>query len=262
MDLSSRLKVLNSTKKNRHKYTVQDMIIAYPTGLYQDAGQLPKRPEDAGDVTFVISSEVPTRSTEITLQLPVAEELRPRDGQIYDDKERRVALGELVFTLVESSRSQPGTNKKTFSIGQFLEFDDEDIVLPDMLGVPKNVDLQHNTNLLDLEDAGLTDDEITQLQDMSVIRKKELESLLVSYRIQTSDKQVAISENQKKLNETRKLIAAVGQLPDSSSILTKLTARETALKTERDTLIDDINTLGVLVTETYNALLKVSELVR
>jgi hypothetical protein len=156
------------------------MIIRFPTGLYQDAGQLPVDPDDSGNVTFVISNDDPSRSTALTLQLPVAEELRKRDPLIYSDLVRRTAFGELVFTLVEANRNETGTNRKTFAVGELLDFTDEEIDLPDTKSVPKQIDLQHNTNVLDLEDAGLTEDEIVGLSLASTARKKQLQAEVTS----------------------------------------------------------------------------------
>ncbi|MEM3000615.1 MAG: hypothetical protein QXU32_00685 [Nitrososphaerales archaeon] len=230
--------------------------------MYRDAGQIPSKPEDAGNITFVISSEDPKRSDGITLQLPVAEELRRRSGFTYNDRERRLALGELVFTLIETTRSQSGSSRKSFAIGEFLDFDDDQIELPDITGIPKHVDLQHNTNMLDLEEAGLSKEEISKLYDLSVARKRELENTLASLKMQANDKQVAINENQKRINETRKLIGAVEQIPGSNDILSKLKARELNLKNERAVLIADLDLLNSKIKETYDALLKISELVR
>lgn len=238
------------------------MILKFPTGLYQDAGQLPKSPDDAGNITFTISNESPKRSDALVVQLPVSEEIRPAPASVYDDDTRREAYGELVYTLVESNRSLPGTNKKVFSIGEFLEFDTEDIELPELLGVPKQVDLQHNTNLLDYADAGLSTAEITSISIAAAGKKKELENTMASLQMQISNQQTAAVENQKKINETRKLVAAISQIVDSNdSIMIKLNTRESSLVSERETIITSINDLNTQIKLIYDALIKISELV-
>lgn len=238
------------------------MILKFPTGLYQDAGQLPKSPSDAGNVTFTISNEIPRRSDTLVVQLPVSEEIRPAPSSLYDDNTRREAYGELVYTTVEANRSLAGSNKKIFSIGEFLEFDVDDIELPELLGVPRHVDLQHNTNLLDYEDAGLSLDEITSITLAAATKKKELENTMASLQMQISDQQTAVTENQKKINETRKLISAISQIvsPDDA-IMIKLNVREDELVAERDVIIAAINNTNTLIKSTYDALVKISELV-
>lgn len=237
------------------------MIILFPTGLYQDAGQLPEAPKDAGNVTFTISSTEPRRSESTVFQLPVAEELHQRGTPILTDAQRREVLGDLVYTIVDASRTIPGSGKKMFSVGQFLEFTDEDLVLPDMSGVPTKVSFQHNTNLLDFADAGLSQDEIDAIQSEAAATKKTLEAQMSSIQSQIGDKQVQITENQKNINEANKLADAVALL-SNSVVAAKLSTRLTNLTTERVTLIAAINDLNDQATQTYNDLVKVSELVR
>ena len=238
------------------------MILRFPTGLYQDAGQLPEDPSDSGNVTFVISNDIPKRSDALFIQLPVSEEIRPAPAPIYDDATRREGYGELVYTLVESNRSEPGTNKKLFGIGEFLEFDTEEVDLPDLLGVPRQVDLQHNTTLLDYADAGLTTDEIDEITASATLKKKELEGAVAELQVQVGNEQTAAIENQKRINETRKLISAVSQIVGSDdTILKKLTTRESDLLIERDAIIALINSLNSQLKVAYDQLVKISELV-
>jgi hypothetical protein len=238
------------------------MILRHPTGLYQDAGQLPSNPSDVGNVTFVISNDVPKRSNALFIQLPVSEETRPAPTPIYDDVTRREGYGELVYTLVESNRSDPGTNRKLFGIGEFLEFDTEDIVLPDLLGVPRQVDLQHNTNVLDYADAGLTTAEIDSIVVSATLKKKELENQVAELQVQVDNESTAAIENQKRINETRKLISAVSQIVDTNNtILKKLQARESDLLIERDTIMALINEFNTQLKVAYDQLVKISELV-
>lgn len=246
---------------NERKYNI--MIITHPTGLYAQAGQLPINPEDSGNITFTISSEEPARSIALVLQLPVAEELRPRPPLIFSDAERRLAVGELVYTIVSANRAQTGTNAKLFDIGEFLEFDDtEDIELP-TVNVQSLVDIQHNTNLLDLPGAGLSDEDIDDVVELSTQRKKELEGIVAALQVQINNTKMLILENQKQLNETRKIIDAIEELGSGGSeILNSLIVREATLTNERTDLIASVNQLNVELTESINSLLKVSTLVR
>lgn len=237
------------------------MILRFPTGLYQDTGQLPEGVA-AGNVTFVISNEEPKRSDIVVVQLPVSEEIKPSPAPLYSEADRREAFGELVYTLVESNRTESGSNKKLFGIGDFLEFDTDDIELPDLLGVPRQVDIQHNTNLIDYADAGLTIEEISEITTSATTKKRELESEIALLQSQVVNLQSAALENQKRINETRKLISAVSQIVESNdSILIKLQTRESDLELERDTIISSINTTNNLLKDTYNSLLEISGLV-
>lgn len=240
------------------------MIITHPTGLYAQAGQLPTNPEDSGNVTFTISSDDPARSIALVLQLPVVEELRPRPPLIFNDAERRLSVGELVYTLISANRTQTGTNAKLFDIGEFLEFDDidDELELP-TISAQSVVDIQHNTNLLNLPGAGLSDEEIDEVTELSTQRKKELEDEVAALQGQIDSTKSAISENQKQLNETRKIIDAVTELGSGGSvILDNLVAREETLTVERTELITTLNQLNTDLVSAINSLLKVSTLVR
>jgi chromosome segregation ATPase len=169
----------------------------------------------------------------------------------------------LIFTLVDAKRTLPGSNRKTFEVGEFLNFEDEELTLPDPKAVPNQVDLQHNTNLLDLSDAGLSEDEIEDLNQKSATKKKELENQFASLQAQVSDKQIEISENQKRLNETRKLISAVSEIVASDDdLLVRLQDREEDLLAERDTLIVSTNDLNTQSKQVLDSLINVSEIVR
>lgn len=239
------------------------MIIRYPTGQYQDAGQLPKSPSDPANVTFTISNEPPKRPNDLVLQLPVSEEDHKRSPLVYSDPVRRANYGELVFTVVQSNRTFVGSNRKLFDIGEYLDFSDEPTIPVDQPSIPLIVDLQHNTNQLDLADSGLSDTEIASVTAQSTEKKKELENSLAGIQAQILSEQAEIGENQKSINEVRKVIAAVQQiLLPTDPIVLKLTARELELVVQRDALSTDINNLNVQAAQVYNALINVSSLVK
>lgn len=239
------------------------MIIRYPTGQYQDAGQLPKNESDPANVTFTISNEAPKRSTDVVLQLPQAEELHKRQPPIYSDQVRRTAMGKLVFTVVKANRDNTGSNRRQFDIGQYLEFSDEEVADVSQPSIPLTVDLQHNTSLLDFGVTGLTDEEIASVVSQSTARKKQLDSELAQIQSQILTAQTAISENQKSINEVRRTIAAVELVVSAQDpIMVKLTTREEQLVAERDVLVADLNTLNSQATQIYNDLIAISSLVK
>lgn len=244
------------------------MIIKYPTGLYADAGQLPQSPADAGNVTYTISNDAPKRPIDNTLQLPLAEELKLRAPLAYSDKERRAQLGPLVYTYVIANQTTPASNKKMFEVGQFLDFNSDEIDLPEQTPIPSVVLIQHNQNLLDLQDAGLTTDEINSLIDLSTTKKKTLEDQLATIKNDIADQKIAISENQKQINEVVKIISAVRvvlDIPEGSTktdpTLDQLLARQADLETARTSLVAELDVMNAQATTTLNALISVSELV-
>lgn len=245
------------------------MIIRFPTGLYADAGQLPVNPADAGNVTYVISNDAPRRPQDTTVQLPLAQELAQRLPLAYSDKTRRAQLGSLVYSYVNANQTVPGSNRKMFEVGEFLDFNSQEIALPEQTPIPSIVDIQHNTNLLDLQDAGLTPAEINSLIDLSTTKKKALEDQLASIQSDISNEKIAITENQKQINEVVKIISAVRvvvNIPEGSTqhdpTLDQLLARQDDLEAARTALITEINVMNGQATTILNDLISVSELVK
>jgi hypothetical protein len=245
------------------------MIIKFPTGLYESI--LPGE-GDSGNVTYTISTQAPPRPEVRIIQLPVAEQLRPLPEGYYTEDQRRAALGELVFTIVKSSRSLAGSNAKQFEIGETLVFDDEidQAEVLQVVRVPETVEIRHNTNLLDLGSIGLTDEEIAALTQESEARKRVLEKELSDTRMEIENLKVQITEAQKKINESIKAISAVREIygiPENdetfnNAIYQKLLATKKDLEITRDNLIVTHNTKGVEAEETYKAIQRISELVR
>ncbi len=239
------------------------MIIRFPTGQYQDAGQLPKDASDSANVTFTISTDDPTRSVDTVLQLPLSEEMHKRQPPIYSDQVRRTAMGKLVFTVVAGNRSNAGSNRRQFDIGQYLDFSDETTIDVSQPSIPLIVDLQHNTSQLDLGVTGLTEQEILQITLQSTERKKQLDDQLAQIQAQILSTQTAISENQKSINEVRKTISAVQLvLPATDPIMIKLTTREDILVSERDVLSNNLNELNDNALQIYNDLVAISSMVK
>ena len=239
------------------------MIITYPTGLYEDVGDIPTTPSQSGNITFTISSQAPTRSSESFLQLPIAEEVRKRSPMIFSELDRRSDQGELVYTVVRGSQVDAGSAVKLFEIGQFLEFADEVIESVDDTLAPDTIDIMHFTNLLDLEAAGLTTDEIENVLAQAFEKQKELEGLVASLQVGISGLEAAIVETQKSINETNKIINALVELGTTdTSLVERLSINLTTLIQTRSTQIQQVNTKKSELEEAYNSLLKVSELVR
>lgn len=244
------------------------MIIVAPTGLYKSI--LPKNSE-SGNITYTVSSQDPPRTNVTVLQLPVVEEFKPAPDEIFDEDTRRSVFGEQILTLSQGSRSNPGSNSKTFEVGEILNFEDNPPIEEiNTLRAPDDIEIRHDTNLLDLEGIGLSEEEIFDLELLSQQKLRSLQQLYSDKRTDISDLDAEIGENQKKINETNKTIKAVRELfdiPDSvlefdNDIFTKLNASLIELEEDRDQLIADRNASGTELEDLQKSIVRVSELVR
>lgn len=190
------------------------MIIHHPTALYDSI--LPQPPTYGGNVTYTISMEDPPRVFQTTIRLPPAVERKAKSGRTVDDDTRRVHLGERLFTLSGTRKSVTGSGKKQFEVGQILTFgqDTDPEVNPMLVG---DLELRHDTNLLDLASLGLSEADIANVNSKAMARLKELQTDLSGYTKQRSDSEIAINENKKAQNEARKAADAVAQLAATDS---------------------------------------------
>ena len=92
------------------------MIINVPTGLYGDI--LPKDPSDRGNVTFTISNKTPTRTDLVYPKIPQSIIEKPKSFRSKDVLRRRPTMGDLVFSVSNSSSSskEVGNNNKIYHL--------------------------------------------------------------------------------------------------------------------------------------------------
>jgi hypothetical protein len=242
------------------------VIISFPTALYH-----PNLPTDdeSGNVTFLISSEDPPRPQTSTLQLFRGEEIKPLPHRIFTDEDRLKVLGELVATVSSGATISVGLGKKAFEVGQLLEFNEveDETAEPTTNLSPDGIDLQHNTNILDLESAGLSETDIDQLLASA---KTRFDALIIEFKgLQSTIKElrIKIDGNQRLINEVRKANTATRTAfsigaSDSNAILDKLEQREAELLIERDELINAFNTANEESILAYNELVELKEVVR
>jgi len=223
------------------------MIIRFPTGLYRSI--LPKGTQ-AGSVTYIISNQNPPKTEVRAIQIPTFERRKPLPQSLYTPGERRGGFGELIYTLAKANRSKPGSNIKQFEVGEIIEFTDDPIEEVLFTNAPDSIEIQHNTNILDLDSIGLSPVEIDQLIAESERRKDELEKEFTSLKSELETFNADISENQKKINESNKTIKAVRSIYNIP------------VEAERSQLISNRNTKSTEVEEAYNKLISVSQLVR
>ena len=244
------------------------MIIRFPTGLYKSVLPVDGK---AGNVTYTISIQDPPKTNVRITQIPPGEELQPAPDKIFDDATRRAQFGELIYTIAENSRSIPGSNTKQFELGEILEFEENpptQEIQP--LESPTSLEIRHDTNVLDLASLGLSNEEIDELVAGSEQKQAELEKEFNSKNTEAKNLDTAITENQKKINETNKAIKATREVFDISAgdltfdepIYQKLLATLVEFELQRTELITRRNTIISELKDTSRAILRVSELVR
>jgi hypothetical protein len=243
------------------------MIITAPTGLYK--GVLPAG-DEAGNVTYTISSQSPPRANVTVLQLPVSEEFGAAPDKIFDDDERRAQFGELIFSVVQSNKGLLGSNAKAFEVGEILNFE----VLPPIeelvtVRAPEDIEIQHNTNMLNLANLNLTEEEIAQLEAQSETKQRELEAQfaqkqdeLKSLDVDIREKQKTINENNKALNAVRTILGVPDGQTSDDPIFQKLSANEALFQEELEALISDRNLVAQEVADVSKEVFRISELVR
>lgn len=240
------------------------MIIKHPTGLFKTA--LPGETE-SGNVIFTISNNDPSknnppRSSTITLQVPAASILRDRTSSLTDD-ERRLAMGELIFTVTSGVRSDPGSGKKAFEIGEYLEFTDEEETVIAKPNIPDSVEIQHNTNILDTAASGLDDTQISTLITKATELFNLLKQQLAVAQSNLGNIKIRISENQKAINEQNKLIDITKiVMGETDPIYQQLQDQLNLLITEKNNLIASQNTQAVDAKSIYDQMIKVSMVIK
>ncbi len=235
------------------------MIINSPTGLFSSV--LPKTESDSASVLYTISNQSPPEERGVFVILPEAESLKGAPPKIHTDEERRAAVGELVYTISKSNRDIPGSNRKLFEIGQFLEFVDNTAPTLSTDNTPSEVLIQHNTNVLDLEDLGLTEEEIAALTSDSEVKKKELELQLSNLKSEIAGLKSEIGESQKRINEYNKAINAI-KVIGNAEITEKLETSRDAEIVSQGQLVELHNNKISESEDIYNQLLDISQLVR
>lgn len=239
------------------------MIIRYPTALYKSV--IPDQPSDSGNVTFVISNTIPPRDEQVITRLPPAIERRKRSASQVTLAQRLSDLGPQIVTITRLDTVAIESNKKQFEWGQVLEFLETSAEPLDPMRVG-DVEIQHNTNKLDLDSLGLSDEEITKIQTDARTNLDLLYDQLKTAKSWRQTTEVALVENQKFQNETQKAIAAVEQLLlfDTSiqSTLDKLQLKLTELQDINAQLREDASTAASQAFELVDRIRDLSQVVR
>lgn len=203
------------------------MIINHPTGFY--ASVLPSG-NDAGNVTFTISNTLPPRSDLLVQKVPLGIVYRKRTQIDQNVANRRKSFGDLIFSVSKSRRIEEGNNSRQYEIGQVLEFNQQSGKSVEPMLVSEVTEIRHNTNKLDYEMMGLTEQEQEILAEASLLTKEAITSSLNDYRQKRSDSEQSINDNQKIINDLTKTI-------DSLTITLDYTNTTT---TEESTIINQM----------------------
>jgi hypothetical protein len=191
------------------------MIINYPTGLYSSV--LPKEPQDSQNVTYLISTTAPPRTSLLFPKIPFGVAIRQRTPREYTTVQRRETVGDLVYTVSNASRQQPGNNANQYEVGEVLEFDYSGYKKVDPMLVSNKTDIQHNLNMFNYEELGLTESDVAIIDEESLRSFDALAQRLNELRVLRSSEEVSINTNQKIINEATKNINALQIMAQDST---------------------------------------------
>ena len=217
-------------------------------------------------MSFTVSMEDPPREAEFVTRLPPAIENKQRPGSALTEQERRASRGELAYTFSRLSRTALGSAKKQFESGQALEFTTGTIPPVDPMLVADTTQIRHDTNILDLKELGISEEDIASIESDAAAQIVELYDQLAEHKRQRKEAETAIGENQKSQNETRKAIAAVEELLPTSlglkHVVDELKEKLAELLEQRDEYIDNANLAAGLATDVLNQIRNIAQVVR
>lgn len=250
------------------------MLIRFPTGLYNTV--LPSRPEDAGNVTYLISNTTPPRSNLLFPKVPagIVEKRKPPKEIVLID--RRNTFGNLVFSISKATRKEEGNNARQFEIGQVLDFADISGQAVDVMLVGTTTEIRHDTNVLDYEQMGLSPEEEQAVAELSLLTQDQLANRLNELKQLRGDAEQVINVQQKLINDTTKTINSLtvtleeGPTTGSAStealiveqLIAKLKVKRSAAFATRDQAIADANRYADEATRVLDQLRTVGALVK
>lgn len=239
------------------------MLIRYPTSFYKPL--LPAKPSDAGDVTFTISSKEPPRPKNASVKVPAG--IAPL---INRKPIPRAILGDLVFTVNDSSSSILLDSTNQYVLGDILEFgvdaaEDQTAAAPTAL-----LEIRHDLVRIDYEAIGLSANDISILNQASADTQEQLRRQLNQRQKDYENNSIEITNTIKSLNEATKTLQAtqvvlqstpIENKPPIQYIITKLVAKidqldntkallvikSTVISSDINDLIKKTRSIGVVV---------------
>lgn len=210
------------------------MIIDYPTGLYKNV--LPQEPGDDQNVTYLISNNPPPRDNLFFPKMSVGVASHRRPPHKITPQQRRLAAGPLVFTVSRSAGDEPGSGARQYDIGEVLEFGEPIIRTVDQMLVSDKTEVQHNLNVYDYAQLGLTEQDVQLINEQSLEVFDGISDTLNHLRARRADAEARIHTAQKTVNEAEKNIQALEVMARAShstqsdimQVLNKLRERRAA----------------------------------
>lgn len=207
---------------------------------------------DRGNVTFTISNEPPPRTNLFFQKIPLGVVDRQRLPSVSDIVTRRLDLGDLIFSVSRSARTEEGNTAKQYEIGQVLDFADVALQTVDPMLVGVLTEIQHNNNILDYEIMGLTEDEQQLLADNALQTQDLLTDQLNLVRQERANADQTINSNQKTINEINRTLSAIEIIIANAAstdgslreLVDKLTSRLNEVTAARDEAIVQANNLA------------------
>lgn len=223
------------------------MIINYPTGLYVSV--LPKEPQDSQNITYLISTTSPPRTSLLFPKIPIGIALHQREPRQLTTVERRQTVSDLLFTISRASRQQSGNNAKQYEIGEVLPFEDTNLKTTNPMLVAEKTEIQHNLNKFDYEELGLTESDVAIIDTESQKTFSTVAQRLNELRVARSNSEVTINTQQKIVNEASKNIVALEAMAEASdstgsdilALIDKLTVRKRTAAAALQAAIVDAN---------------------
>lgn len=183
------------------------MIINFPTGLYST--KLPVLASDRGNVTFVISNEIPSRTNLVYPKVPQAIIEKPKRIRDKALLLRRPSMGELVFTVAKTTRAEVGNSERIYETGQILEFNEVPIKSIDPMLVADKTEIQHNVTRINYDGLELSDADLVNIQSNSLTAYEKLNLELNQIREDRKNNEQIILTNQKIINDANRTINAL-----------------------------------------------------
>lgn len=242
------------------------MILRAPTGSYLSV--LPKGPEDPASVIYTISNNDPPRSSADFLKIPDGIKKKLRDSRIFSKFERRLNLGDLVFTTKSSSQAKVTGGTKIFSYGQVLDFNTAEPTTINAVPAARTITTKHNSNYVDKSSLGLAASEVETLDDEAIVAQD-----LILGTIETLQKRRLVVEAdiinlQKSISEVKKVIGGVdaiiltGSTPDMVQIKNKLIAKQLVSQAQLEAAILELESIPASIKIQLDALNALTELVK
>jgi hypothetical protein len=195
-------------------------------------------------------------------KIPIGVANRQRTPDQLTTQERRQTVGALIFTVSVASRQRTGNNAKQYETGEILGFDNLWLKTADPMLVSEKTDIQHNLNMYNYPELGLTQNDVDLINEQSLSSFDIVTNRLNNLRVVRADAEVRINTTQKTINEANKNIAALEAMlqtsgttdPDIEELLLKLRTRKLLAEISLAQAVQTAKTTAIAAEEELNKL--------